>query len=185
MTSAGKLKFRGQQRRNGRTAAGCARGKGIDGVRLAPNPSDGQPRFQSNSVYFVMSDQVVVKFERLWRDMAQFLSLPIPKPYFLMTEASGKGTALLPLPPQIEDVSAASDPTVASRAGAGWLLRTEPQVRLTNLLSISNHHSNHFISRVQNPTQDSWCSVSEVLGHVKFNRRMPAKTCHSTSVVAK
>jgi hypothetical protein len=32
-------------------------------------------------------------------------------------------------------VSAASDPTVTSRAGADRLLRTEPQVRLTNLFS--------------------------------------------------
>ena len=32
-------------------------------------------------------------------------------------------------------VSAASDPTVTSRAGANRLLRTEPQVRLTNLFS--------------------------------------------------
>jgi len=45
-------------------------------------------------------------------------------------------------------VSAASDPTVTSRADADRLLRTEPQVRLMNLPFISNHHHNHFISHV-------------------------------------
>ena len=44
-------------------------------------------------------------------------------------------------------VSAASDPTVASRAGADRLLRTEPQVRLMSCL-ISNDHSNHFTSHM-------------------------------------
>ena len=43
-----------------------------------------------------------------------------------------------------EVVSAASDPTVAGRAGADRLLRTEPQVRLTISLFISNYHRNHF-----------------------------------------
>jgi hypothetical protein len=32
-----------------------------------------------NSVYYAMSDQLVVKYEGLARDIAQFLSLPIPK----------------------------------------------------------------------------------------------------------
>jgi hypothetical protein len=45
-------------------------------------------------------------------------------------------------------VTAASDPTVTSRAGAARLLRTEPQVRLTNLPFISNHHHHHLISHV-------------------------------------
>jgi len=40
-------------------------------------------------------------------------------------------------------VSAAFDPTVASRADADRLLRTEPQVRLTSSSLISNNHSNH------------------------------------------
>ena len=45
-------------------------------------------------------------------------------------------------------VSAASAPTVASRADADRLLRAEPQVRLAILLLISNLYSNHFIARV-------------------------------------
>jgi hypothetical protein len=32
-----------------------------------------------NSVYYAMSDQLVVKYEGLRRDIAQFFSLPIPK----------------------------------------------------------------------------------------------------------
>jgi hypothetical protein len=32
-----------------------------------------------NSVYYAMSDQLVVKFVRLWRDIAQFFSLLIPQ----------------------------------------------------------------------------------------------------------
>jgi len=40
-------------------------------------------------------------------------------------------------------VSAAFDPTVASRADADRLLRTEPQVRLTNSSLISDNHSDH------------------------------------------
>jgi hypothetical protein len=32
-----------------------------------------------NSVYYTMSDQLVVKYEGLRRDIAQFFSLPIPK----------------------------------------------------------------------------------------------------------
>ena len=32
-----------------------------------------------NSVYYAMSDQLVVKHEGLRRDIAEFLSLPIPK----------------------------------------------------------------------------------------------------------
>jgi hypothetical protein len=32
-----------------------------------------------NSVYYAMSDQLVVKYEGLRRDIAQFFSLPIPQ----------------------------------------------------------------------------------------------------------
>jgi hypothetical protein len=32
-----------------------------------------------NAVYYTMSDQLVVKYEGLRRDIAQFLSLPIPR----------------------------------------------------------------------------------------------------------
>ena len=35
--------------------------------------------FHMNSVYYAMSDQLVVKVEGLRRDIAQFLSLPIPR----------------------------------------------------------------------------------------------------------
>lgn len=50
-------------------------------------------------------------------------------------------------------VSAAFDLAVASHADADRLLRTEPQVRLTNLhflsmQSVSNHHANNFGARI-------------------------------------
>ena len=50
-------------------------------------------------------------------------------------------------------VSAAFDLAVAGHADADSLLRTEPQVRLTNLhlfsmQSVSNHHANNFGARI-------------------------------------
>ena len=62
-----------------------------------------------------------------------------------------------------DSVSAASDPTVTSRAGADSLLRTEPQVRLTSANTfIPNNHCNYFMSHYDtNPASGRWRSCLE------------------------
>ena len=45
-------------------------------MKLAANSSDGQTRFLNNSVSYAMSDQLLVKYEGLRRDIAQIFSLP-------------------------------------------------------------------------------------------------------------